>query len=149
MAAICGAKCEGCGFRANCGGCSETCGRPFGGGCVAAEHIRAHGAESYARFKSALLAEINALLASNGIPKSDTLFELPGFLLNLPYPLPGGGSVRFLDDKKVYLGVQIPGKGGRCFGAAADAEFILICSYGENGADAELLLYKKRARTYD
>ena len=33
---------------------------------------------------------------------------------------------------------------GRCFGVLANADFILVCTYGENGADPELLLYKKR-----
>ena len=33
---------------------------------------------------------------------------------------------------------------GRCFGVLANMDFILVCAYGEGGADPELLLYKKR-----
>ena len=63
MDTICGAKCEGCNFRNACHGCSETCGRPFGGTCIAAEIIKACGKEKYADFKRNLLNEI-CLLAS-------------------------------------------------------------------------------------
>ena len=35
--AICGANCAGCSFREGCAGCAATCGRPFGGACVAAD----------------------------------------------------------------------------------------------------------------
>ena len=33
---------------------------------------------------------------------------------------------------------------GKCFGVVANVEFILIAKYGEEGKDAELVLYKKR-----
>ena len=33
---------------------------------------------------------------------------------------------------------------GVCYGVAADAGFILICSYSVNGSEPELILYKKR-----
>ena len=145
MDTICGAKCEGCNFRNACHGCSETCGRPFGGTCIAAEIIKACGKEKYADFKRNLLNEINAFLQTNDIPPADALHELPGFFVNLPYPLPSGETVKFLDDKNVYLGTQIELAGEeRCIGVVADEGFILLCSYGEGGAEAELLAYKKR-----
>ena len=34
--------------------------------------------------------------------------------------------------------------GDRCFGIAANMEFILISTYEENGANPELIIYKKR-----
>ena len=34
--------------------------------------------------------------------------------------------------------------GERCFGILADMDFILICTYDENGENPELVLYKKR-----
>ncbi len=145
MGTICGANCDHCGFREQCAGCEKTCGSPFGGKCVAAEYIKAKGKEEYAGFKQALLAEVNALLASCGYPAAAALTELPGFYVNLAYPLPGGESVKFLEDKNVYLGAQVEVAGQeRCVGAVADGGFILLCSYGENGAVPELLAYRKR-----
>ena len=34
--------------------------------------------------------------------------------------------------------------GNRCFGVAANMDFILICTYEENGENPELVIYKKR-----
>lgn len=33
---------------------------------------------------------------------------------------------------------------GQCFGIAANADFILVCTYEENGENPELVVYKKR-----
>ncbi len=143
MSTICGAQCEGCNFKANCHGCTETCGRPFGGACIAAECIKACGKEKYAEFKQNLLIEINALLQTNNIPAADALNELPGFFVNLPYPLPSGETVKFLNDKNVYLGTQIEASDG-CYGVIADQHFILVCNYKINGTEPKLIAYKKR-----
>ena len=96
-------------------------------------------------FKRQLIAEINAL-GIEGMPKLDKLNALVGSYVNLAYPLPGGAAVKFLDDRKTYLGNQLePEFGGdRCFGVLANMDFILVCTYGEGGADPELALYKKR-----
>lgn len=55
MNTICGAKCEDCNFKNNCPGCAATCGKPFGGTCVAAKCINAGGKEKYAAFKKICL----------------------------------------------------------------------------------------------
>lgn len=142
---ICGANCEECSFSENCAGCESTCGMPFGGTCVAAEYIKIGGREEYAEFKKTLLDEINFLLRSNSIPEADGLYELQGSFINLAYPIPSGENVKFLDDKKIYLGAQIDIDGsGLCFGVAADTTFILICRYGLDGSDPELIAYQKR-----
>ena len=96
-------------------------------------------------FKRQLIGEINAL-GIEGMPKLDKLNALVGSYVNLAYPLPGGAAVKFLDDRKTYLGNQLePEFGGdRCFGVLANMDFILVCTYGEGGADPELVLYKKR-----
>ena len=54
--------------------------------------------------------------------------------------------MKFLNDNTTYLGNQLePEFGGeRCFGVLANMDFILICTYGCEGADPELVLYKKR-----
>ena len=142
---ICGANCEGCQFKENCQGCAATGGKPFGGTCVAAEYIKVGGKAQYAEFKKQLLAEVNALLNANAIPEAEALYELPGKFVNLPYPLPSGKNVKFLDDTKVYLGCQIEfADMGVCYGVVADTTFILVCAYSVNGSEAEIVLYKKR-----
>ena len=145
MNTYCGASCEGCGFKSKCSGCAATCGSPFGGTCVAAEYIKAGGMEAYKEFKEQLMSEINALLALEGLPETDGLCELSGEYINLEYSLPSGGKVKLLNDKNIYLGAQTEiADTGICCGVAADTSFILICTYGENGSDPELVLYKHR-----
>ena len=86
-----------------------------------------------------------ALTINSGY-RCPALNALVGGYVNLAYPLPSGAAVKFLNDRVTYLGNQLePEFGGdRCFGVLANMDFIMICTYGENGADPELLLYKKR-----
>ena len=95
--------------------------------------------------KKKLIGEINDL-SVRGMPKVEKLNALVGQYVNLAYPLPGGTSAKFLDDRTTYLGNQLEAEdgSGRCFGVLANVDFILVCSYGKDGADPELLLYKKR-----
>lgn len=145
MSTICGADCGKCNFRENCGGCEKTCGKPFGGTCVAAEYIKAGGKENYSKFKQNLLEEVNSLLLANNLPEADALYELCGSFVNLEYPIPSGKTVKMLDDRKIYLCTQIEFADlGVCYGVVADTTFILICSYSVNGSEPELILYKKR-----
>lgn len=96
-------------------------------------------------FKQKLIQEINDLHIE-GMPKVEKLNALVGRYVNLPYPLPNGSAVKFLDDQKTYLGNQLGSEfgGDRCFGILANMEFILICTYDAEGANPELVLYKKR-----
>lgn len=145
MDTYCGANCFGCPFSQGCKGCIKTCGSPFGGKCVAAEYIKENGKQAYDEFKQGLLEEVNALLVEQGIPEAQGLYELTGRFVNMHYVLPNGEKIKFLDDRNEYLGTQVgPVESGRCYGVAADTTFILICSYGPDGSDPELVLYKKR-----
>ncbi len=96
-------------------------------------------------FKRKLIREINDLHIE-GMPKLDKLNALVGSYVNLAYPLPSGANVKFLNDGTTYLGNQLESEfgGDRCFGILANMDFILICTYGCEGADPELVLYKKR-----
>ena len=96
-------------------------------------------------FKQRLIEEINDLHVE-GMPKLERLNALVGSYVNLEYRLPGGQKVKFLDDSATYLGNQLPSEfgGDRCFGVLANMEFILICTYEAEGANPELVLYKKR-----
>ena len=102
------------------------------------------GKEKLEEIKQQLIQEFNALLQIENLPMIEQLNVLPGEFVNMDYTLPNGEKVKFLDDKQAYLGSQLEGKGGRCFGIAANMEFFLVCSYGENGEDPELVIYKKR-----
>lgn len=96
-------------------------------------------------FKKQLIDEINELHIE-GMPKLEKLNALVGQYVNLAYPLPNGLVVKFLNDQTTYLGNQLPSEfgGNRCFGVLASMDFILICTYDEEGANPELVLYKKR-----
>ena len=54
--------------------------------------------------------------------------------------------MKFLDDQKTYLGNQLESEFGedRCFGILAGMDFILVCTYENDGENPELLIYKKR-----
>ena len=108
-------------------------------------HTNLAGAAEFAAFKQQLVDEINGLHIQ-GMPKVEKLNALVGGYINLEYRLPNGKTVKFLDDGATYLGTQLVNEqnSSRCFGIAANAEFLLVCSYEENGENPELVLYKKR-----
>jgi len=99
----------------------------------------------FEQFKQTLIAEINALQIE-GMPKVDKLNALVGSYVNLPYRLPNGNTVKFLDDNATYLGNQLACEfgGDRCFGVLANMDFIMVCIYEKDGKNPELLIYKKR-----
>ena len=78
--------------------------------------------------------------------EGDIVVALVGKYVNLEYRLPNGQAAKFLNEAKTYLGNQLECEygGDRCFGVVADIDFILICTYEEDGKNPELVLYKKR-----
>ena len=110
-------------------------------------HTNLEGAEAFDAFKKRLIDEINDLHIK-GMPLLETLNALVGGYINLEYSLPNGNCVKFLDDGATYLGNQLESEleSGRCFGIAANADFILVCAYEENGENPELIVYKKRSQ---
>ena len=107
------------------------------------QHL-ADGGE-FEAFKQRLTEEINALQIE-GMPRVEKLNALVGGYINLPYRLPNGKTVKFLEDGATYLGTQLPCEfgGERCFGVAANMDFILVCTYEAGGENPELVIYKKR-----
>ena len=99
----------------------------------------------FEEFKKKLIAEINDLHIE-GMPELKRLNALVGGYVNLEYTLPGGQKVKFLNDGTTYLGNQLESEfgGDRCFGVLANMNFILVCTYEAEGANPELILYKKR-----
>ena len=108
-------------------------------------YVQIGGEDAFAAFKAQLMEEINALQVE-GMPPVEELNALPGEFVNVAYRLPSGQCVPFLDDDATYLGNQLPClfDDSRCFGIVANMEFVLVCTYEENGANPELLIYKKR-----
>ena len=92
------------------------------------------------RKSNQLINELN-ILNIEGMPKVSELNALVGGYVNLEYSLPNGKTVKFLDDNKTYLGCQLECEfgGDRCFGVVANMDFLLVCTYGENGEYPENL----------
>lgn len=86
------------------------------------------------QYKQTLMDEFNDLHI-DGMPKVEKLSALVGKYINLAYRLPNGKTVKFLDDQATYLGNQLECEfgGDRCFGIAANMDFLLVCTYEENG----------------
>lgn len=136
----------------SCGGCVKTGGRPFGGDCVIAVCCGGKGDSGCGgtpfgggcAMKKKVIDEFNALGIPD-MPEITDLNALVGGYINLEYTLPGAQKVKFWDDRRVYLGTQVQKTGSdRCYGLTADENHLLVCEYGENGADAEIIIYKKR-----
>ena len=110
------------------------------------QYINLGGKEKFDEFKQQIIHEFNTLLHVEGLPKVQDLNVLPGEFVNLEYRLPNGQMVKFLDDNATYLGSQLECEfgGDRCFGIAANMEFLLVCTYEQDGRNPELVIYKKR-----
>lgn len=142
---ICQANCEECFMKDSCNGCVKTDGCPFGKQCFIARYIKIGGQENFQNFKEKIIEEFNELKIQ-GMPKVQNLNALVGSFVNLEYTLPNGETVKFLDDNSIYLGNQLECEfgGDRCYGIIAGNDFLLVCTYGENGSNPELVMYKKR-----
>ena len=138
MKSLCGADCANCQWNSTCPGCSDE-------KCFIARYIKKDGKDAYEEFKQSLIDELNAL-GIPGMSKINELYALVGKYVNLGYPMPSGGTVKFLDDNSMYLGNQVECelRKGRCYGMIACFDFLLVCEYGENGTDPEIVLYKRR-----
>ena len=151
MKTLCGIDCGQCGFRNQCGGCVETNGHPFGGSCMVAGCCGNHGCGNCGKFfeascslKAQLIREFNALGIEDMEEVTD-LTALRGAYINLEYTLPGGQKIKFWDDNRIYLGTQLCKKNSsRCYGLTADENHLLVCEYGENGSDPEIVVFRKR-----
>lgn len=138
MKAVCGADCANCQWGSTCPGCSDE-------KCFIARYIKKDGKEAYEEFKQTLIREFNSL-GIPGMPNINELYALAGNFVNLEYPLPCGGTVKFLDDNSMYLGNQVECelRKGRCYGLLGAMDFLLVSEYGENGADPEIVIYQRR-----
>lgn len=144
MKTICGMECSQCDLKNNCKGCLETNGRPFGGECIAANCYKLGGENCFISYEKRLINEFNSL-GINDMPTITTLYKLSGAYVNLIYTLSNGEKIKLLNDTKVYLGTQVEKTNSdRCYGLVADDDYLLVCEYGCNGANPEIVIYKKR-----
>lgn len=152
---ICGLDCGVCGLNKTCAGCSSAKGKPFGGECMLAACCLSKGQEGCGdcvsnckdgecEMKKQLIAEFNELSIKD-MPEVTDLNALWGEYINLEYTMPGGQQVKLWDDNRIYLGNQLCKKNSdRCYGLTADENYLLVCEYGENGTDAQIVVYKRR-----
>lgn len=144
---ICGANCAECPPKDVCHGCAETSGCPFGKQCYIAKYILVGGEDNYKAFKKGIIDEINNLNIE-GMEKVNELYPLVGNYVNLEYELPNGSKAKFLIDDEVYLGAQVKNlyaeDGKSCYGVIARESFLLVCEYGENCTNPQILVYKRR-----
>lgn len=148
MKTICGADCNTCMLKSSCMGCAASNGHPFGKECMIAACAKAKKQQSCGEciacsLREKLIAQFNAL-GIEDMPPLSALYALKGAFINMTYKLPGGQPARFWDDDKIYLGSQLPRPGtNRCFGLAADENYLMVCQYCEDGTDAEIIVFKK------
>ncbi len=145
MKSICGINCDECPMKAQCKGCEATDGHPFGGSCVTCEAIKCGGNQMLLERKQSLIKEFRAL----GIKELENLNDLcalAGFYVNLEYPLINGNKIKLINDNDIYLGYQVEKENSeRCYGLITDGKMLIVAEYGCNGADPELIIYKKLA----
>lgn len=148
--AICGIDCGQCPMNKACGGCAATKGRPFGGSCMLALCCKSKGCEHRGKvFDASCKLEERLVEAFNGLGIEDMetvtgLNALKGSFVNLGYTLPGGQTVKFWEDDRIYLGNQARKMNSdRCYGLTADEHYLLVCEYGEHGTGAEIVTFKK------
>lgn len=93
--------------------------------------------------KEQLIKEFNKLaIADMGEVKE--LFEGKGSFVNLEFSLPSGQFMKLWDDDKTYYIDQIEKDDGtRCYGLVADEKYLLVCEYGVDGTDAEIVVFKR------
>lgn len=135
-------NCHECPSFKECGGCENCNAMPFDSKeqCISARIINEKGYDGFIIVFKHVIDEINKL----SIPglHVDDMNILPGSLLNLEYPLPNGGTVKFLNDDKTYFANQIETSNERCYGVVSDGTFLLVASYLSEGKDPVLVLYK-------
>ncbi len=146
---ICGLDCSTCGGLENgCKGCTATGGKPYGGDCILARCAANKGCDSCSfedcKMKNQLIAEFNAL-GIDDLPEITQLWALKGSMVNIAYPLPNGETAKFWDDSRVIFGNQVEKPNSdRCYGLAADENYLMVSEYGCDGADARIVVFKRR-----
>lgn len=142
MESICGVDCTKCELNGTCRGCAGTGGKPFGAECVVALCCQ-KGEDALCECKKRLISAFNDLHIQD-MEEVKELNALKGSFVNIEYRLPGGQSVKFWDDNKIYFGNQLHKKdSGRCYGIVADEKYLMVAEYGDYGSDAEIVVFER------
>ncbi|HPF82565.1 MAG TPA: DUF3795 domain-containing protein [Bacilli bacterium] len=143
MKTICGADCclECPKKDKECAGCIETNGHPCGGNCIAANCIKNGGFEKIISCKNKIIKEVNSLNIDK--LQIDDLNLLNGSYINMEYTLPNKKHIKLLEDNDIYWANQVEIDNDNCYGIASDNNYLLICKYGCNGSNPEIIVYKK------
>ncbi len=133
----------------NCGECSElpcqlltqySCDPKHGDTPSGA---RIEQCRAWITLKRQLINEFNSLQIAD-MDKVTDLYQGKGSFVNIQYTLSSGQIVKLLDDEKTYYIHQLCKKNSdRCYGLVGDDKYLLVCEYGENGTNAEILIYKR------
>lgn len=93
--------------------------------------------------KEKLIEAFNALQIAD-LGEITDLNEGKGSYVNLDFPLPNGDTVKLWDDNKTYYINQVEKKEGeKCYGLTADEKHLLVCEYGVDGTDPEIVVFKR------
>lgn len=93
--------------------------------------------------KEQLIKEFNKLQI-DGLGEIKELYEGKGEFVNLQFLLPCGQPVKLWDDNETYYINQIEKSGSeRCYGFVANDKYLLVCEYGVDGIDAEIIVFKR------
>lgn len=90
-----------------------------------------------------LIEQINSLNIE-GMPKVTKLYGHKGEFVNIVCKLPNGKLDKILDNNKMYYTAELPkSNSDRCFGVVTDKVQLAVFEYSKDGADAELILWKR------
>ncbi len=141
---LCGIDCTKCGLQTTCNGCCESDGHPFGEACMVAACCK-QGGDALCQLKQTLIDAFNALHIEDMDEVTD-LYSLKGSFINIDYLLPSGQLAKFWNDNKIYLGNQVAKKNSElCYGIAADETYLMVCQYGQDASNAEIIVWKRWA----
>lgn len=94
--------------------------------------------------KEQFIQEFNDLHIKD-MDKVTELHELEGSYVNLKYTLANQQSFQLWKDDEIVLGNQMhKHHSDRCYGLSANDKYLLVCEYGENGIDPEIVVFKRR-----
>ncbi len=90
-----------------------------------------------------LIEEFNKL-GIEDMPQVTKLYGHKGEFVNVESLMPNGKKAKILDDSKMYYTAELPKLNSeRCYGLVTDKKQLVVFEYGKNGADSELIIWKK------
>ena len=93
--------------------------------------------------------EITLIVSGDGVNKEKATMTALRSAIEQAFGAFVSSNTKLLNDDEAYFGTQVECEFNNdeyksCFGLLANMNFILVCEYGENGSNPEILIYKKR-----